>query len=271
MKGKLMKHAARLAAGLLLGWVAAVAAEGGAAADKVAQIQQCMRANVPPALQIKQFVLKATDKAGGQRTMKGRLYALREDGLVRSMLKLEEPVDMRGAAYLMRESRTAGADEMYVFLPALNKVRRIVGSSQDNALFGTDISYADIKQINHAFSGGEVTLEKELVKHENRDAWVLALRPAAAQQSRFTLIRTWVDQKTCVALRAEFADAGGVRKRFTAPAAALRQSGPYWYVAEGLMEDLAAKTSTSISVTGVTSSDDLAGRYFNPRTFHVGS
>lgn len=257
-----------LAAALACAALAGFAGRAGAADAQVVQIQQCMRANVPPALQIKRLVLEAVDRNGGKRTMKGRLYALREDGLLRSMIKLDEPVDMRGAAYLMRESRNAAEDEMYVFLPALNRVRRIVGGTQDNALFGTDISYADIKQINHAFTGGEVTLEKT-VKNQERDAWVLLLKPAPEQQSRFAQIRTWVDQKTCVALKAEFIDASGVRKRFTAPAAALKQAGPHWYVAEALMEDLSAKSSTRLLVTGVTSSDDLPDRYFNPRSFHL--
>ena len=144
----------------------------GSAAGTVEAIDACMRANIPPALQIRQFSLNAVDHNGAGRLMKGRLYAIRDNGLLRTMLRIDSPPDLRGAAYLLREGEAAQQDAMYVYLPALNKVRRIMGGTQDNPLFGTDLSYADLKQISHAFSGGRIELEKT-DKIDGRDIWPL--------------------------------------------------------------------------------------------------
>jgi hypothetical protein len=261
-------------ASLLLMMIALFASPPSPAADKpssptVESIDECMRANIPPALQIKQFTLNSTDRNGANRQLKGRLFAIREDGLLRTMLKIDAPADLRGAAYLLREGKEQ-QDAIYIFLPALNKTRRIMGGTQDNPLFGTDISYADIKQISHAFSGGKVVLEKtEAV--EQRDTYVLVLTPDAVQQSRFAQIRTWVDKQTCVALRADFIADQQVRKRYSASAKDLKQNGTRWYVAKGTMEDLTEKSHTELSIDGVNSSDKLSDTYFNPRSFQLGN
>lgn len=260
-------------ASLLLMMIAVFVTAPSPAADKptVESIDQCMRANIPPALQIKQFTLDSTDRNGASRQLKGRLFAVREDGLLRTMLRIDAPADLRGAAYLLREGKDKEQqDAMYIFLPALNKTRRIMGGTQDNPLFGTDISYADIKQISHAFSGGKVVLEKT-EQLDKRDTYVLALTPDAAQQSRYAQIRTWVDKQSCVALRADFIADTQVRKRYSASAKDLKQDGMRWYVAKGTMEDLSEKSHTELTIDGVSGSDSLSGVYFNPRSFQLGN
>lgn len=269
---KTIGHAAlhRGLAGLMMLLVGARAIAADAAmTPSVQAIDACMRANIPQALQIRQFSLNSVDRNGAGRQMKGRLYALRDNGLLRTMLRIDEPADLRGAAYLLREGKAQEQDAMYVFLPALNKVRRIMGGTQDNALFGTDISYADIKQISHAFGGGRVELEKT-DKLDGRDAYVLKLTPDAAQQSRFAQIRTWVDSASCVALRADFIADDQVRKRYSASARDLQKSGPHWYVSKGRMDDLVERSHTDLSIDGVTGSDGLSDVYFSPRSFYLG-
>jgi len=255
---------------MMLGAGQALAANKADAEATVASIDACMRANIPPALQIKQFSLNSVDHSGASRQMKGRLFAMRDEGLLRTMLRIDTPADLRGAAYLLREGKAQEQDAMYIFLPALNKVRRIMGGTQDSPLFGTDISYADIKQISHAFSGGAVELEAR-EKIDGRDSYRLALKPDAEQQSHFSQIRTWVDRESCVALRAEFIADNQVRKRYSAAAKDLRKSGSHWYVSKGTMEDLGQHSHTELSIDGVSGSDALPDVYFNPRSFYLGN
>lgn len=254
---------------LLLFGCAQVGAADTAPVPTVEAIDACMRANIPPALQIKQFTLNSTDRNGASRQLKGRLFAIRDDGLLRTMLRIDAPGDLRGAAYLLREGKAKEQDAMYIFLPALNKTRRIMGGTQDNPLFGTDISYADIKQISHAFSGGQVLLEK-IEPVDKRDTYVLALTPDAAQQSRFAQIRTWVDKESCVALRADFIADQQVRKRYSASAQDLKKNGTRWYVSKGTMQDLVEHSQTELIIDGFISSDGLSDLYFNPRSFQLG-
>ena len=248
--------------------VAGTAQANDAATDK---ILECMRGNIPKIMRIQEFELNAFDPAGGERMLRGRLYAKRENDLVRAMVKIKAPPDLNNAAYLVREG--AERDDMFIFLPALNRVRRILGGTADSPLFGTDLSYNDIKQVQNAFSGGPVKVEKPQVL-EGQQMHVLVMTPGTGTpgtgtKSNYSLIRAWVDQKTCVALKVEFYEGAKIRKRLSSPVKSLKQAGGNWYVSEALMEDLHSKSHTTLKITGLTSVDKLSERYFNVSSFYT--
>ena len=240
-------------------------------ADTPESITACMKANIPEALQVREFELASTDKTGGTRTLVGKLHARLEGGKINAMMRIVAPADMRDAAYLVRESSDpAKEEEMYVYIPALQKVRRITGGMRDSSLFGTDLSYSDVKQITYALSGGTLKIER-VENLEARPAWVLSMASDASAGARFDKVFAWIDQKSCMVLKAEFQQGGVVRKRFTSAAKHLAQSGPHWYITQARIEDLQEKTHTELKVTGLLSDKDLADRLFNPRAFYLGN
>jgi outer membrane lipoprotein-sorting protein len=268
LAGKLAMVAWVVAAAFAVSEVSAQPAAG--TAPTVAEVEKCMQANVPEALQVREVVLASTDKPGAERTIQGRLFAKRESGLLRSMMRIDQPADLRGAAYLLREGEPDKQDEMYVYLPALNKTRRIVGGSQDGALFGTDISYADIKQLHNAVVGGTTSIEK-MEPYEGMESVVLMLTPDPAQESKFSQIRSWVDRKTCVVVKADFIAEGQVSKRYSASPADITVDGGYHYLKRATMEDLLTGSRTRIELSGVKPVEDIANSFFNPRMFQLGN
>lgn len=255
-------------AALLLGLLAGAPV---GAQDAVQPIVTCMKANVPTQLQVREFELTATDKTGGTRSLVGRLHARLENGRVNAMMRITAPADMRDAAYLVKESNEAGKDdEMYVYIPALQKVRRVTGGMKESSLFGTDLSYSDVKQISYALSGNTLKLERT-EKLDARPTWVLSMDADMSAGARFDKVFAWIDQKSCMVMKAEFMQAGVVRKRFASGAKYLAQSGPHWYITEGRIDDLQEKTFTTLRITGVMSDKDLADRLFNPRIFYLGN
>lgn len=256
--------AQRLVWTMALALLPAVAAQ----ARTMDEVNACMRANIPKSVQIKEFDLTATDRAGGIRELRGRLHAVREDDKLRAMMKISAPTDMAGAAYLLREKE--GGDEKYIYVPALNKVRRVTGADAEGTLWGTDISYSDLRQLNNAFTDGHSTLEGE-GDLAGRKVYIVQVKPdAAAGQARFSNVKLWVDQQTCVGLRADFSEGTTVRKRFDVDPKSLRQAGAIWYAGEALMSDLGLGSKTRIRIVGLSSDINLSGRYFNPSTFYVG-
>ncbi|WP_420466119.1 outer membrane lipoprotein-sorting protein [Panacagrimonas sp.] len=259
-----IRWGARIAVGLavLLGATVSAAAD-------IDQIEACMRANVPKSLQVKTFELIATDRSGGTRMLSGRLYGRLDQDLIEATLRIELPADLRGAAYLVREAESGKGEDMFVYLPALQKVRRISGGMKDSPLFGTDLSYADVKQIAYAFTDDSLKLERE-DRLEERPMWVLSMSPTPDNDSRFDRVEAWIDQQSCMVIKADFMQAGEVRKRFVSSARHLAQSGPHWYVSQGRIEDLQAQTHTDLRIVDVFSGQDLADRLFNPRMFYLG-
>lgn len=252
---------------LLLAALAAAPARADEAAQK---LLDCMRANIPPSLRIQEVELTATDRTKGERTLKGKLFALRDNGLVRAVLRIAEPSDLRGASYLLKETAGSGGDEMYMYLPSLNRVRRITGASADGALLGTDFSYNDVKQLQNAFGGSDVKLEKPDTIDQH-PVQVAVLTPKPGQSSRYSRIRAWVDQKSCVALKVDFYEGETVRKELSAPAAGLGKAADYWYVSEATMRDLKEGTQTRLRIVGVTSGAELPTRLFDSHSFYLGN
>jgi hypothetical protein len=243
-----------------------------AAADPaVDKVMDCMHGNVPPTLRIQEIELQATDRAGATRTLRGKVFAMRDKGLLRAMVHIAEPSDLAGASYLVRETNaTDHSDEMYMFLPAVNRVRRITGAGADGSFLGTDFSYNDIKEIENAFGDADGKLDKpETI--EQRPMYVMSFKPKAGQGSRYSQVRAWVDQKACVAMKIDFYEGDTVRKEMTAPASALQQSGTYWYLSQAAMQDLKDHTITKLRVVGVSSGTDIATRYFDPHSFYLGN
>ncbi|HUS24228.1 MAG TPA: outer membrane lipoprotein-sorting protein [Candidatus Binatia bacterium] len=250
-------------------WLAAalVAAAPARAQDPAAKIIECMRANIPPTVRIQTVEITAVDRAGGERSLRGKLYGTRENDRVRVMVRVEMPKDLAGASYLVREGEKS--DEMYIYLPAVKKVRRITGASVDGQLWGTDLSYNDVKQVQNAFSGAGVKLEgSENV--DGRGMQVLSFTPRKLDGSRYSAIRAHVDQQTCVALKVEFLEGANVRKIIESKPSDLKQAGKYWYVADAVVKDLKDQTQTRLRVLGVTSADHLSASIFNPGTFYLG-
>lgn len=235
-----------------------------AADDEAKRTLDCMRKNIPQSLRVQEFDLTSIDRTGGSRTLRGKLFAVKENDKLRAMIKIKSPPDLNGASYLVREGQER--DDMYVFVPALNKVRRISGTNTDGPLFGTDFSYTDIKQMQNASEGGTVQLEKpETI--EGRPVTVLAITPKPGTPSRYSLIRNWIDQKACVPLKIEFYEAKAVRKRMLASVKEVQQSGAIWYLGEAKMSDLKDNTNTTLKITGLASDVKISDRYFSAATF----
>ncbi|WP_028081482.1 outer membrane lipoprotein-sorting protein [Solimonas soli] len=261
------RRAGRALLALSLCGLAATAAHAAAAPAGASAVLECMRANVPKTLTVRDIQLSASDRKGSTRTLQGRIYASREDDKLRAMIRIAAPADLAGAAYLLRE-RESG-DEMYVYMPALQKVRRISGAAIDGSLWGTDLSYADVKQLTNAFSGAQPKLDRDETV-AGRAMHVLSVAPTVAA-ARFDRVRAWVDARTCMALRVDFEQAGVAQKRLTIEPGDLQQSGSYWYATQILVSDLKQGSKTTVKVTGITPDKELADRLFGPATFYLGN
>lgn len=248
-------------------WLRALPVQADAAAQK---LLDCMHANIPDSLRIQNIELTATDRSGADRVLRGKIYALNDKGLARATLRIEAPPDLSGAAYLMRESASGGANEIFFYLPTLGRVRRISGSSADASLLGTDFSYNDMREVQSAFSGSQAKIERSETL-DQRSVQVLTLAPLAGVTTRYSGLRAWVDDRSCVALKVEFMEGGALRKLLTAAPSALQQSGKYWYLSEVLMRDLKENTKTRLSIVGLSSGTELPSRLFDPHSFYLGN
>lgn len=238
------------------------------------RVLTCMRDNLPPAVQVQAFEMETQRGDHAPERLTGRLYAQRQtrgpsQGLSEAMLRVESPEPLRGAAYLVRQSPDYLRDGMYVYMPALRRVRRVTGTFADGALMGSSFSYFDFKQLVGAF-GGLTPQRSEAETLEGRDVHVLHFDGVQTADVRYTHVTTWVDRVTCVPLKVEFFEGDRLRKRLSVDPAALRPYGRYWYTSESTLVDFQERITSVLRVTQIKNADQIPQRFFDPGQFYRG-
>jgi hypothetical protein len=116
--------------------------------------------------------LTITEKGGSTRSrtisMTTKSYA---DGLEKRFIKFIEPADVRGTAMLVVDNKNT-ADEMWIYLPALKKTRRIVTSEKGKSFMNSEFSNADM--TSPAIS--DFTY-KHLEKSGTNNQWIIESTP----------------------------------------------------------------------------------------------
>lgn len=59
------------------------------------------------------------------------------------VIRFEYPPDVKGTGFLQHE-HSDGDDNLWIYLPALHKTRRVVANNKKDSFFGSDFSYCDI-------------------------------------------------------------------------------------------------------------------------------
>jgi hypothetical protein len=133
----------------------------------------------------------------------------------RRLVSFLSPSDVRGTTTLLVE-HSAADDDMWVYLPAMKKVRRLVASNKKDSFVGTDFSYGDV--IGHRVEDWNHRLVRE-DKADGRDCYVIEStpkRPEVADNTGYSKRTTWIDKESYVALRGEIYDLNGELLKKTA-------------------------------------------------------
>jgi hypothetical protein len=121
------------------------------------------------------------------------------------VVRFSSPPDVEGTATLMVE-HAAGEDDIWIYLPALRKVRRIVASNKKESFVGTDFSYGDV--IGQRVEDWQHTLVREepidghacyVVESVPRDA-------AVRESSGYSKMVTWIRTDNFVTVKGEYWD-----------------------------------------------------------------
>ncbi|WP_205833186.1 outer membrane lipoprotein-sorting protein [Azohydromonas caseinilytica] len=159
-----------------------------------------------------------TNRDGASRVRKTRgLTKLQDNGQDNMRLvRFLSPADIKGTATLLVEH--AGADDdMWIYLPALGKVRRLSASNKRDSFVGTDFSYGDI--IGHKTAEWRHALLREEAV-DGAPAYVIEsvpLNDTVKNNTGYAKRVSWVRKDNFVASRIDFWDvAGQPLKRITA-------------------------------------------------------
>jgi hypothetical protein len=246
---------------ILLPALLTVCSLSSSAAEIPQVIKSCLQRNLPETTSAQSIELRARDRSGYEQVLEADVYWKRyAQDQARVMMYFREPVDIRGARFLVIEKQPQ--NDMYIYMPSLFKVRRVTSRNLSNSIMGTDFSYEDFERIQGILSD----VQAEQFPDDTlagRPVYVLMSYPP--ESSGYVKVATYIDKETCVPLKTELYESGHeLRKQLTVDPAAIQHQAGIYYPSELVVKDLKQKTETRLIVQNVSIGTELGNDLFDP-------
>ena len=139
----------------------------------------------------------------GRKRFRGLITVVKRYGDVsKSYMRFTSPADIEGTAFLTWENKNSD-DDQFLYLPALQRVRRIVSSQKSNRFVNTDYTYEDL-QSREVEQDTHTILKEE--KIDNHDCWVLESIPKSPDDSQYGKRIIWIVKEIYLPIKTEFYD-----------------------------------------------------------------
>lgn len=137
------------------------------------------------------------------RRMTNIIYEVKRDG-DKSKIEFEWPADVKGTRMLTWSHKT-DADDQWLFLPAIKRVKRISSSNKSGSFMGSEFSYEDlgsqeVEKYTHTYIRDE--------QFEGRDCWVTERVPTDPR-SGYSKQVVWTDKGYLNPTKVEYYDRRG--------------------------------------------------------------
>lgn len=152
-----------------------------------------------------------TENARGvQRNFSVKVYLKSDDRGDRQFLEYLSPADVRGTKFLSLNEK-GQEDQMWLYMPALGRERRIASHMTGDSFMGTDFTYDEIGG-NFAEEGQYSAVRLADQKEGDVDCYVLDMT-AIVEDALYEKIKMWVWQEEMVPVKVQFMDSAGVLQK----------------------------------------------------------
>jgi len=171
----------------------------------------------------------------------------------------QEPADVKGSSFL-RISHDDRDDDMWLYLPAFGKVRRIASSAKNGSFMGSDFTYEDMGDRKISDYDYEILGIEEFEGHL---CWKIQSTPKKGVVTDYTKSILLVWQKQFMVLQGDLYDKrGNLKKVMTITPF---QSGKYWIAEKLVMKNMKRKGRTELVMSNIQVDTDLKEDLFNSR------
>lgn len=185
------------------------AAPGGAATSpelSARDVLETARDKQFPKNAVTDLTMTLINKRGHERVRK--LNTMRKDygdGESKSVAYFLSPADVKGTAFLVWEHE-GKPNDVFIYLPALKKIRRIASEQKHQSFMGSDFSYADMENRDVDEADHRFLPDEEI---NGKAHWVIESIPHADSDSEYGKLVTWVRKEDDVPDKVDFYDKKG--------------------------------------------------------------
>lgn len=205
-------------------------------------------------------VMTLTEK--GKQARKRTMYTLSVEpspGERWSLTRFTSPNDIDGVGLLTKDHPGDESDQ-WLYLPALDRVRRVSSSRKGGRFVNSDLFFEDLRDR-------AVDMDKHLYKGEDKlgklKVKVLESTPADPDNSVYTKRISWVHPKTMIPLRVDFYQAHSSRPVKRLSVKRIKRIQGFWTVLDSTMQDLESGHTTRITLSSLKYNQGIPDRLFS--------
>jgi hypothetical protein len=222
------------------------------AQDAACVFDRSVEAGLVPAWQA-QARLKIV-KGKRERLREGVAHNLREADSRDSMrlFRFDEPTDVAGIAFLIHEN-SGGDDDIWMYLPSMQKTRRILSSGKNDSFMGSDFSYADLMAPRTADYRHQLLSESDCLDPDLPSCYLLdsvVISAKTAKSLGYSRVKTWIKPEVYLPYRIEYFDRNDELYKFQELSEFI-PSEQTWIASQRWMTDIKAKSRSHLHLTEV--------------------
>lgn len=152
--------------------------------------------------------LKIIDNKGRERIRETSTAMRKFGNTTKTMMKFTSPADVQGTAMLIFDYEDKG-DDMWIYLPALRKTRRIVSSEKGKSFMGSEFTNADMSRPNMDDFDYKI-LSTET--YEGKECWkieTICKDEDIEDENGYSKAISWIEKSTNLCHKVEFYDIDG--------------------------------------------------------------
>ncbi len=199
------------------------------------------------------------DKKGRQRQREMTMLRTNDsDGprVQKYYVYFSKPSDVKKMVFMVWKNRDRG-DDRWLYLPAMDLVKRIAIGDERTSFIGSHFVYEDV-------SGRNVDGDTHEVLKESDEYFILRSTPKASIEVEFSYYKSWIDKETFIPMKVEyFNDQGILYRKYSVHRVA--EVGGFPTVMESEIEDSLHGGKTQLTLTDVTYNLTLPASIFTER------
>jgi outer membrane lipoprotein-sorting protein len=206
-----------------------------------------------------------TNSRGSTRERTIQQYRSNEDGVEKKIMFFTSPADVRDTSFLSWSYDDGRADDQWIYLPALRRVKRISSDSKSDSFMGSDFTYDDMGE-RHPDADTHRVLRQET--YDGQECYVVESIPVSSDEA-FSKMVSWIIKDEWIGLKREYYDAGGdIYKQLEINS--YEKIDGYWVITDMKMSNLEKGSSTRIQMNDVAFDENRPDSFFSERQMKMG-
>ena len=211
------------------------------------------------------LVMTLTNSRGSTRERSIQQYRQNDSDGEKKIMFFLAPSDVKNTSFLSYSYADGRSDDQWIYLPALNRVKRVASDKKNDSFMGSDFTYDDMG-TRHPSADTHKVIRTETI--DGRKCLVVESIPKEAKPT-YAKTLAWVVENEWIGLKKEFyLPNGKVGKKLEIDS--YEKTDGVWVITDMTMSNVDKNSSTRIQMLDVTFNNDLKDSVFTERQMKIG-